>query len=147
MKVAELARRHRRIGIDSNVVIYALEGSGAESASARAVVDAIAAGACSGVLSILGVVEILVGPARHAGDDLVQRYADELMDLEGIEVIGVDREVAIEVAHVRAGGIGLADAIHLASARTSGASAFLTNDRRVAASPGLEVIRLPDLEP
>ena len=145
MNVADLAHSHQRIGIDSNVVIYALEGSGPESETARAIFDLLATGACSGVLSILGLVEVLVGPARHPGDALVQRYADELLDLEGLEIIPIDRDAAIEAAHVRAGGTPLADAIHLASARTSGASAFVTNDRRLEALPGLEVITLPDL--
>jgi len=147
VKAADLARKHRRIGIDSNVVVYALEGSGSESSAARAVFDLMAAGACSGALSILGLVEVLVGPARHAGDALVQRYADELMDLEGLSIMAIDRETAIEAAHVRAGGVALADAIHLAGARTFGASAFLTNDRRLKATRGLEVIALADLVP
>lgn len=145
MKVAELARRHQRIGIDSNVVIYALEGSGPESDAARAIFDLMATGACSGVLSILGLIEVLVGPARHAGDALVQRYADELSELEGVSITGIDRETAIEAAHVRAQGTGLADEIHLASARRFGASAFLTNDRRMKPLRGLEMIALPDL--
>ncbi len=145
MRITELARAHQRIGIDSNVVIYALEGSGPESDAARALFDLMATGACSGVLSILGLIEVLVGPARHTGDALVQRYADELVELEGVSITGIDREAAIEAAHVRAQGTGLADAIHLASARRFGASAFLTNDRRLKPLHGLEVIALPDL--
>lgn len=145
MRVADLARSHQRIGIDSNVVIYALEGSGPESETARAVFNLMATGACSGVLSILGLIEILVGPARHAGDALAQRYADELTDLEGLAITGIDRDAAIQAAHARAGGTALADAIHLASARRFGASAFLTNDRRLKPLRGLEVIALPDL--
>jgi predicted nucleic acid-binding protein len=38
--------------------------------------------------------------------------------------------------------IALADAIHLATARTAGASAFVTNDRAIRSTPQLEVIRL-----
>jgi predicted nucleic acid-binding protein len=145
VRVADLAGKHQRIGIDSNVVIYALEGTSPESHAARAVFDLMAAGSCSGALSILGVIEVLVGPARHVGDALVQRYADELMALEGVQVTGIDREAAIEAAHVRAAGADLADAIHLASARTFGATAFLTNDRGVRPVPGLDMIALPDL--
>lgn len=147
MKIGELARKHPRIGIDSNVVIYALEGSGPESDAARAIFDLLAGSTCSGALSILGLIEVLVGPARHAGDALVQRYADELMELEGLAVTGIDRDAAIEAAHIRAAGTALADAIHLASARRFGASAFLTNDRRLKPLRGLEVIALPDLVP
>ena len=145
MKVAQLAKEHARIGIDSNVVIYALEGSEPESIAARSIFDLMAAAACSGALSMLGVIEVLVGPARHAGDSLVQRYADELMSIDGLEIVGIEREAAIEAAHIRANGVGLADAIHMASARTFGASAFVTNDRGLKSLPGLEVIALSDL--
>ncbi|MGH2427459.1 MAG: type II toxin-antitoxin system VapC family toxin [Candidatus Limnocylindria bacterium] len=145
MRIADLAREHQRIGIDSNVVIYALEGSGRESTTAGALFDLMAAGACGGVLSILGLIEVLVGPARHVGDALVQRYADELMELDGLAITGIDREAAVEAAHVRAAGTPLADAIHLASARRFGASAFVTNDRRVKPVQGLEVIALADV--
>lgn len=145
MKLGDLARQHQRIGIDSNVVIYALEGGDTRSEAARAMFDLMAEGACRGALSILGLIEILVGPARHAGDALVQRYADELYEMEGVEVVGIDRAGAIESARVRSGGIGLADAIHLATARAWGASAFVTNDRLIKAIPGLEVVQLSKL--
>lgn len=145
MKIADLTRKHARIGIDSNVVIYALEGSGPESEVARALFDRLAAGGCTGVLSILGVIEILVRPARHGDDALLHRYADELSELEGVEIVTIDRDAAIDAARVRASGVPLADAIHLATARASGSSAFLTNDRRLRTLPGMDMIALPDL--
>ena len=43
--------------------------------------------------------------------------------------------------------MALADAIHLASARAAGATAFVTNDRRIRGSAKLEVIYLDDLKP
>jgi predicted nucleic acid-binding protein len=43
--------------------------------------------------------------------------------------------------------MSLADAVHLASARAAGATAFITNDRRLRGSAKLEVIYLDDLEP
>jgi predicted nucleic acid-binding protein len=138
-------RGHARVGIDSNVVIYALEGSSSEADAASAVFDLMAAGEIHGILSILGLIEVLVAPARHEGDALVQRYADELADLEGLTIAPIDRDVAIEAAHIRALGARLADAIHLGTARSAGASAFLTNDRGIRPPPGLEVILLPDL--
>ncbi len=42
--------------------------------------------------------------------------------------------------------MALADAMHLASARAAGATAFVTNDRRIRGSSKLEVIYLDDLE-
>lgn len=145
MRIPVRLRGHARIGIDSNVVIYALEGASPESELASVVFDLMAAGAFEGVLSILGLIEVLVAPARQEGDALAQRYADELGDLDGFTIAAIDRDVAIEAAHIRASGAGLADAIHLGTARASGASAFLTNDRGIRPPPGLEVILLADL--
>jgi len=42
-------------------------------------------------------------------------------------------------------GAGLPDAVHLACARAAGATAFLTNDRRIRSRPTLEVVYLDDL--
>jgi len=38
--------------------------------------------------------------------------------------------------------LSTADAIHLATARLAGATAFVTNDRRIRSTPGLEVLYL-----
>ena len=42
--------------------------------------------------------------------------------------------------------LGLADAIHVAAARATGATAFITNDRRIKPRPNLDVFYLDDLE-
>jgi predicted nucleic acid-binding protein len=145
--IANRLAGHARIGIDSTVVIYALEGSSAEADAASAAFDHMAGGQTHGILSILGLIEVLVAPARHEGDALAQRYADELADLEGLTIAPIDRDVAIEAAHIRASGARLADAIHLGTARSAGASAFLTNDPGIRPPPGLEVILLTELLP
>jgi predicted nucleic acid-binding protein len=44
-------------------------------------------------------------------------------------------------------GLSLADAVHLACARAAGATAFVTNDRRIRGSRKLEVVYLDELEP
>jgi predicted nucleic acid-binding protein len=40
----------------------------------------------------------------------------------------------------------MTDAIHLASARSAGATAFVTNDRRIKPLPQLDVIYLDELD-
>jgi predicted nucleic acid-binding protein len=44
-------------------------------------------------------------------------------------------------------GPALADAVQLATARAAGATAFVTNDRRMGDVHGLEVLFLDDLAP
>ena len=136
---------HRRIGLDSNILIYLLETSGPLADAAAWIVDAIDAGTTEAVLSTVGLVEILVGPARAGDAAAFELTADALRDLL-IRVVSFDRATAEDAAWIRGSlGIGLEDAVHLASARNAGATAFVTNDRRLRSIPRLEVVYLDDL--
>ncbi|MDQ3689673.1 MAG: PIN domain-containing protein [Chloroflexota bacterium] len=138
--------RHQRVGIDSNVLIYLLEGSSPLADTAGALLDALAAEEATGVLSALAVAEVATGPARLGDAAMVQRYADELTSLENVQVVAMDTGVAVEAALVRAGPLTLADVIHLATARLGGATAFVTNDRWVRSIDRLEVLYLDELD-
>jgi len=136
---------HRRIGLDSNILIYLLETSGPLADAAARIVDAIDAGTTEAVLSTVGLIEILAGPARAGDAAAFELMADSLRDLL-IHVVSLDQATAEDAAWIRGSlGIGLEDAVHLASARNSGATAFVTNDRRLRSIPRLEVVYLDDL--
>jgi len=142
-----LLGRHRRIGIDSNVLIYLLEGTSSLADTAGALLDALAAGDGTGVLSSLVVAEVSTGPARGGDAAMVARYVDEMTSLENVEVVAVDVDIAVEAALIRgAGPLTLVDAIHLATARLAGATAFVTNDRRIRSIDRLEVLHLDALD-
>jgi predicted nucleic acid-binding protein len=144
--LAELVSRHARVALDTNVLIYAIEGRGRESTVARAVLDALGTTPLSAIFSILGMAELLVGPAQADDAALVHRYADEIEGIEGLVIAPFSRAVAIEAALLRGTGAwALADAIHLATARASGATAFVTNDRGLRPIGELEMILLADL--
>lgn len=137
---------HSRVGIDSNVLIYLLEGSGGVADAAGRLLDAANAGELEGVLATLAISEVGTGPARIGDAAMVERYADELESLEGVRVIPLDREVAVEAALIRGDtSLTIADAVHLATARLAGATAFVTNDRRLASIPRLAVLYLDEL--
>jgi predicted nucleic acid-binding protein len=144
---AELADRHRRVAIDSNVLIYLFEGSAPEADAAAALVDAFEAGRLEGVLATIGLSEVLTRPAGLGDGALFERYAEELRGLDGLRLAPLSVEIAIDAAWGRAGDRDLGDAIHLATARAAGATAFVTNDRRVRDRAGVEVVRLADLRP
>ena len=136
---------HRRIGLDSNILIYLLETSGPLADAAARIVDAIDAGTTEAVLSTVGLTEILAGPARAGDAAAFELTADALRDLL-IRVVSLDQATAEDAAWIRGSlGIGLEDAVHLASARNAGATAFVTNDRRLRSIPRLEVVYLDDL--
>ncbi len=138
-----MIRGHQRIGIDSNVLIYLLEGSGELADKAAVLLDGIAEGQAQGVLATLALAEICSGPAAAGEPALVERYADELRSLENTRLVPLSADIAIDAVVLRGGGsLSLADAIHLASARSVGATAFVTNDRRITSTPQLEVMYL-----
>ena len=136
---------HQKIGLDSNVLIYLIETKGSVADVVASIVDMIADGQVVGVLSAIGLVEILVGPARVGDARLFETTAEALRDLP-IRVVPLSGAIAEDAAWIRgASGVGLEDAVHLASARAAGATAFVTNDRRIRAIPNLDVIYLDDL--
>jgi predicted nucleic acid-binding protein len=139
-------KRHQRVGIDANVLIYLLEGTGSLADRSALVVDAIAAGEAEGILATLAVAEICSGPASAGETALVERYADELLALENVRVVPLSADIAIDAASLRGGSsLSLADAIHLASAKALGATAFITNDRRIKGSAHMSVVYLDEL--
>ncbi|MGZ6269983.1 MAG: type II toxin-antitoxin system VapC family toxin [Candidatus Limnocylindrales bacterium] len=146
--VADVCRAHTRLALDSNVFIYLFEGSGHEADRAAELADAIGAGLVEGSLSALGLAEILAEPARQGAAQLLERYEAELTSFEHLTLAPVDVVVARDAALLRVTGeLSLADAIHLASARRVGATAFVTNDRRIRGINDLDVVYLGELAP
>jgi predicted nucleic acid-binding protein len=132
---------HSVVALDSNVFVYLFESSGPLSEAAAAAVDAVNGRRV--IFASVGLTEVLGGPARGGDRALMERYVDEIRSIDGLRVVDFDAEIAFSAAveRGRSGGT-LGDAIHVATARASGATALVTNDRRIRSSPGLEVIPL-----
>lgn len=148
LTVAQLCERHRKIGLDSNILIYVIERVNPWHELAADLVDAVESGMSGATISALGLAEILSGPARAGDLAAMERYDDEIREIPGLSVESIGPDLAADAAVIRgARGMSLADAIHLASARAAGATAFVTNDRRIRGSAKLEVVYLDDLVP
>ncbi len=142
--VEGLTATHSRVAIDSNVLIHLLDESGPRAAVAGELIDAIEAGTLRGSMAAIGLAEVLVGPARQADGATFELMAGEVRAI-GLRLVPLDDRVAEDAAWIRGvQALGLADAIHLASARAAGATVFITNDRRIRSTPQLEVLRLDD---
>jgi uncharacterized protein len=135
---------HPSVGIDSNVFVYLFESSGPLGQAAGVAVDSLSGR--GPVFASLGLLEVLGGPAQADDRALMERYVDEIRSIDGMRIVDLDADIAFAAASERARtGMSLGDAIHVATARSAGATAFLTNDARIRPAFGLEVIHLADL--
>jgi predicted nucleic acid-binding protein len=140
--------RHRLVGLDTVVFIYALERDPQLGALSEAVLRSVEAGMMHAVFSSLVFGELLVRPLRDGRLDSAQQYMEALARLPHLEEIPAGRPICHSAAGLRASspGLRLPDAIHLATAREAGATGFVTNDKRLPAVAGLTIIQLSDLQ-
>jgi len=132
---------HTTVGVDSNVFVYLFESSGPSGRAAAAAMDALVGRRV--IFATVGLLEVLGGPARAGDAALMERYVDEIRSLDGMKVVDLDADIAFAAAvHRGRAAMSLGDAIHLATARASGATAFITNDHGLRPITGLEIIPL-----
>ena len=143
--IEALIGTHRRIAIDSNVLIYLLDGSGRRAELSARLMDAIGRGEVEGVLASVGLAEVLVASAKADDGPVFEQTAATLRDL-GLRVTTLDARAAEDAAWIRGRmGASMPDAIHLACAIRAGATTFVTNDRRMPAPARLPITILDDL--
>lgn len=76
----------------------------------------------------------------------MREYRDILLRSASLKTVPLTVEIAEEAARLRAAhNMRTPDAIHLATARTAGASWFLTNDAGFPILPGTSVLVLDQL--
>jgi len=139
--------RHKRIGLDTVLFIYHLEGTEPYSRFTTKLFTALSQGRFSALASSLVLTELLVRPFGLGDERKIRACEVFLKGLPGLEVHPVDERVAKEGARLRARyGLRTPDALHLATAFVHGATAFLTNDQefRKAQGCGLEILLLDE---
>lgn len=133
----------RRIYLDANVFIYALEGTEPWVEAVRPLFRLIDAAQCEAVTSELTLAEVLVRPMREENDILVQRYERLLRPRPGFSVVPVLASTWREAAALRAGtSLRLPDAVHLATAQAEGCDFVVSNDAKLAQQSPLPVLAL-----
>ncbi len=144
--IDDLLARHRRLALDSNLFIYLFEAAGSQARTCSALLDAAEATGTTLVVSALALAELAVGPAVAQAEVVAERYQDAIRSIWHLDIVPLSADIAVDAGLLRGRtGCSLADAIHLATARQAGATAFVTNDRRVRHLPQLEVVQLAEL--
>jgi predicted nucleic acid-binding protein len=132
--------------LDTNVLIYFVEGHAIFRALLEELFTAIARGRMRAVTSELSLAEVLVKPLVEKNDAVAAIYRRLLGQGSTIEVAPVSRAVLERSAEIRAVHGGRAfDAIHIASALSAGCVSILSEDARLNVPSNIRLVRLSDL--
>ena len=127
------------------LLIYHFESHPEFGHLAGRVLQAVEEGRCRLIVSVLARMEVLVVPKRHGRDDLCREYRHFFEGFPHLRVPVIDERIVEIASDLRArGSLRTPDALHLATARANGASAFLTEDTRIKSTPELAVLRLEE---
>jgi predicted nucleic acid-binding protein len=132
----------KKIYLDANVFIYALEGFPEFRKVLTELFLAIDDNKVQAITSELTLAEVLVKPLRDNNLPLIEVYKQATESGAGLSVVSVSRSVLIEAAMLRATTkLKLPDGIHVATALQTECKLFLTNDERISVN-GLETLVL-----
>ena len=132
-----------RIGVDTAIFIYFIEGAPAWLPLIMPLFRAADSGQLELFTSAVTLLEVLVVPFRADNEALAGRYEALLTSSRGVRLIDVTRNQLRRASRLRAlTGMRTPDALQLNAAQEAGCAAFLTNDRRLPAVPGLRILQL-----
>jgi predicted nucleic acid-binding protein len=134
------------VGLDTAPLIYFVEKHPKYLPLVYPFFQAVERGDLQAVTSALTLTEVLVHPYKRGDQSSVKQYSQMLLNTRNIETLPVSPEIATEAARIRAPfGLKTPDSIQLATAKIGGATCFFSNDYRIAAIPGLELVLLDRL--
>ena len=129
------------VALDTAPFIYLIEEHPQYLPIVRPAFAAIAAGKLPAVTSGLTLLETLVQPYRVGNAVLAERYEALLTRSRGLHLVEITRAVCRVAAQLRAAhALKTPDALQLATALITKCPVFLTNDRELAAVPGIRIL-------
>ena len=135
-----------RVYLDTNIVIYIVEGYERYAPTLKALLAALDAGEIAAVTSELTLAEALVKPLRDQNATSSAAYRKFLRPRAPLQTLPVSRQILEAAAGIRAtNSISLADAIHLASCVSAACDSFLTNDESLRAAALVNLKLLADV--
>lgn len=144
-RLRDFLRHHPVIGLDTSIFIYHLEDHPRYGPVTADLLTALEKGVFQGVTSYLTLMEILVKPKAEGNPEAIRDYEFFLTTFPNLSFVSMGLEVARRAADLRAGyRLRPPDALQLAAALVHGATAFLTNDKKLKQVSELKVLMLDD---
>ena len=139
-------RGRKRVLLDTSLWIYHFGAHPRFGAAAGRILGDLEAGRFTAIASELTLLELTVLPLRQGRQDIADEYELLLTHFPNFELVPLSRDILFEAAALRAEhGLRTPDAIHIATAIKSGASAIVTNDASWRRLPSIPVVTLQSL--
>ena len=145
--LAEFVRRHRVIGLDTNVLIAHFEQAALYAKTASRLLQEFETTNARGMLSVITIPEVLIRPIRLKNDSLRDQY-ERLVFGGRFELAPITQSVAEHAAVI--GGrskLQTLDALIVASLIEAGATGFVTADQDFKHVTELDVLVLSGKRP
>jgi predicted nucleic acid-binding protein len=138
--------RIAQLGLDTSILIYHLEVHPVYQPLTQALLSGIESGQWQAVISTVTLMELTVRPWQLGRPGVARAYEALLVHFPHLAVVDVTRDIARRAAQIRARfNVQPADALQVGASLVHGATAFVTNDRRLARlAPLLDVLVLDD---
>ena len=135
---------HAIVGLDTSVFIYHLEAHPRYQPLTQELLADVQAGRQTAVTSVITVMELTVRPWQLGRSAVAREYEALLVHFPNLVLADVTRAVARRAAQLRARyNVRPADALQAATALLDGATAFVTNDRKLTRlAPELDILVL-----
>ncbi len=130
MNILKTVDQNKKVFLDSNFIIYIIEGSVDFQTQVSEIVDDLEKNKTKLVTSTITIMECLTGLIKTNKD--TEPFFEMIKDFN-IDIADVSRDIAIKAANVRAKypGIKQMDSIQLASASYLNCDYFITNDKQL----------------
>ena len=137
-----------KVGLDTAVFIYALEGHVTFGTPATKLFEQIEQGAIKASACDLVLAELMVKPLRLGQQAIAEEYAKDLPQFPNLNFCAITQAIMIAAARLRGSSkLGLIDALHLAATSADGCTVFITNDTAIQHPDSkLTILLLSDLQ-
>ncbi|GAB4532408.1 MAG: hypothetical protein Kow0063_12950 [Anaerolineae bacterium] len=143
--LADALAAHTLIGLDTNPFIYLWERHARYFPLAEVLFRYLTPPQAQGITSIITYIEACVRPQRIGRHDLVAAYENYLFHSRQIRLLPIDAALARRAIALRAQyDIYVPDALQIAAALETGATLFVTGDRRLARVREIDVLLFDD---
>lgn len=133
------------VGIDTAIFIYFIEEHPRYLPPIEALFQALEDGFLQGVTSGITLLETLIHPLRNRDKKLAQEYEAILTQSRNLNLIELTIPLLRFAAYLRADtGVKTPDALQIAAALSMKCPVFVSNDRRLPAIEGLQIIQLEE---